>query len=94
MEDVASAGVSMLQGYVKSLRAGNEECTQRYICEASKEAARDGRHIGAVIAQVGGYASSYLLENSVSSNKITQATHRGKNNEDCAKFYQCQENHL
>ena len=94
MEDVASAGVSMLQGYVKSLRAGDEICTQKYICEASRDATRDGRHVGGLVAQVGSYASSYLLENSIPSTKITQATHRGKNNEDCAKLYPCQENHL
>lgn len=54
VDDAAVAGVSMLKGYVKSILATDDQCAQRHLCESSKEAIRDGREIGHIIAQVGG----------------------------------------
>lgn len=54
VDDAAVAGVSMLKGYVKSILAGDDQCAQRHLCESSKEAIREGREIGHIIAQVGG----------------------------------------
>lgn len=89
-EDAANAGVSMLQGYVKSVLANDEHCIQRYLCQASKEATRDGRDLGYVIASVGGYASSYLLDKSKTANfkSVWDASMKGRSmGEDCAKLY-------
>lgn len=80
----------MLQGYVRSMLAQDDRCVQRYLCQASKEATRDSRDLGYVIASVGGYASSYLLDNSKSANfkSLYDAALKGRSaNEDCAKHY-------
>lgn len=89
-EDAASAGVSMLQGYVKSVLATDDRCVQKYLCQASKEATRDSRDLGFIIASVGGYASSYLLDNSKSANfkSLYDASMKGRTaSEDCARIY-------
>lgn len=53
-DDASLAGVSMLRGYVKSVLAKDSPCTQKYLCEASKDAVRDGRELGYLVAQFGG----------------------------------------
>lgn len=92
-EDAASAGVSLLQGYVRSVLVEDKGCTKRYLCEASREAIRDGRDLGYVMATVGGYATSYLLDSTRSSNfhEYYDASSKGRsNNVDCKK-YECEE---
>jgi len=64
LDDAAVAGISMLKGYVKSVLSPGEQCSQKHICEAASRASREGRELGYLIAQFGGYASSYLLEKS------------------------------
>lgn len=89
-EDVASASVSMLQGYIKSVLTNEDKCVLRYLCEASKEAVRDGRELGYVVASVGGYASSHILGNSKSSfNHLYDAAKKGRNVNDessCSQY--------
>lgn len=91
VEDVAAASVSVLQGYVKSLMAvDDQQCIKRYLCQASKDAMRNGRDMGFVVSTIGGYASSYLLDGSRSENykNYQEATQRGRTtSEDCAKIY-------
>ncbi|KAG9510864.1 hypothetical protein GZH46_00581 [Fragariocoptes setiger] len=94
VDDAASAGVSMLQGYVKAVITPENKCTQRYLCQASKEAVSANREIGYFVSQVAGYATSYLLD----SQKLApfqanyEATRRGRNMEDCANLYhECRE---
>lgn len=53
-DDATVAGVTMLQGYVKSVLSKDSHCAQRHICEASKDAVRDGRELGYLVAQFGG----------------------------------------
>jgi len=89
VDDVASAGVSMLRGYVKSIMAESESCTQKYICEASSAAVREGRELGYLVAQVGGYASSYLLDNqkSIPFKSNYDAARQGRSGADCKRLY-------
>lgn len=90
LDDAAVAGISMLKGYVRSVLTSEEQCTQKYICEAAARASREGRELGYLIAQFGGYASSYLLENqkSVPFNSNYEASRQGRNGADCTKLYQ------
>jgi len=90
IDDAAAASVTMLRGYVKSVLSADEHCSQKHLCESSQEAMRDGRELGYLIAQFGGYASSYLLENqkAVPFNSNYDASRRGRSGEDCAKLYQ------
>lgn len=80
----------MLQGYVKSVLTNDDRCVQRYLCQASKEAANQSRDLGYIIASVGGYASSYLLDSTKSANfkSLYEASMRGRSlNDDCEKLY-------
>jgi len=90
IDDGALAGITMLRGYVKSVLSPGEQCPQRHMCEASARAAREGRELGYLIAQFGGYASSYLLESqkSVPFNMNYEATRQGRSGGDCTKLYQ------
>lgn len=54
LDDATLAGVSMLKGYVKGVLSKDGQCAQKHICEASKEAVRDGRELGFLVAQFGG----------------------------------------
>ena len=53
-DDATVAGVTMLRGYVKSVLSRDAQCVQKHICEASKDAVRDGRELGYLVAQFGG----------------------------------------
>lgn len=53
-DDASLAGVSMLRGYVKSVLSKDTQCAQKFLCEASKDAVRDGRELGYLVAQFGG----------------------------------------
>jgi len=90
IDDASVAGVTMVRGYVKSVLSKGDQCAQKYMCEASKDAVRDGRELGYLVAQFGGYASSYLLENQKATpfNNSYDASRRGRTGEDCAKLYQ------
>jgi len=90
LDDAAVAGISMLKGYVRSVLSSEEHCTQKHICEAAARASREGRELGYLIAQFGGYASSYLLESqkSVPFNSNYEASRQGRNGADCTKLYQ------
>ncbi|RWS05198.1 secreted protein-like protein [Dinothrombium tinctorium] len=90
IDDATIAGVSMLRGFVKSVLSKDEECSRRYLCESSKIAAREGRELGYLISQFGGYASSYLLEHQKATpfNSSYEAIKKGRGGEDCAKLYQ------
>jgi hypothetical protein len=89
IDDAAVAGISMLKGYVRSVLSSDEHCTQKHICEAAARASREGREMGYLIAQMGGYASSYLLESqkSVPFNSNYEASRQGRNGADCTKLY-------
>jgi len=91
LDDATVATVTMVRGYVKSVLSKDGQCAQKHICEASKEAVRDGRELGFLVAQFGGYASSYLLEKDAKAtpfNTSYDAARRGRSGEDCSKIFQ------
>lgn len=87
-EDVAAAGISMLQGYVKSVLTNDDACVQHYLCQASKEARNSQKETGALIATVGGYATSMMLNQTKSADmKLYNEAHSlGRANGDCSRF--------
>lgn len=100
-EEAATGAVTMLQGYVKSVLSNDDQCVQKHLCQASKEAAQNNRELGYLIASVGGYATSYLLDSNKSSNLGFKTLHdaaakgRSVNSiEECAKIFKCTENEV
>ncbi|CAL1261607.1 unnamed protein product [Larinioides sclopetarius] len=88
--DAATASASLLKGYIKAFLTNNNSCVQKYLCEASKEAVSDGHEVGYLIAQIGGYAASYALENQKSAvfQENYAASRKGRSGEDCKSVYQ------
>ncbi|XP_054169088.1 uncharacterized protein LOC128966264 [Oppia nitens] len=89
IDDAAVASISMVKGYVRSILTNDEICAQKHTCEAAARASREGRELGYLIAQMGSYASSYLLENqkSIPFNTNYEASRQGRNGAECAKLY-------
>lgn len=90
LDDAALAGASMLKGYVKSVLTRDARCAQKYICEASKDAVKEGKEIGYIVAQFGGYAASYMLENQklIPFQMNYNASRKGRSGEDCLSIFQ------
>ncbi|KAI1284848.1 hypothetical protein HDE_12282 [Halotydeus destructor] len=89
LEDATGAGTSMLKGYVQSLLSTDKQCALRHICEASKDAVRDGGEVGRIVAQAGAFASKMFLDKDPNGLHIgrEEAARRGRAGEDCAKQY-------
>ncbi|XP_015915872.1 uncharacterized protein [Parasteatoda tepidariorum] len=88
LSDAATASASLLKGYIRAFLTNNSSCVQKYLCEASKEAVSDGHEVGYLIAQVGGYAASYALDNQKTFQENYTASRRGRSGEDCKHLYQ------
>ncbi|KAH9422625.1 hypothetical protein DERP_003302 [Dermatophagoides pteronyssinus] len=96
LDDAAIAGITMMKGFVRSFLATDTKCIQRHICDAASNAARESRELGSVISQIGGYASSYVLDNQKMSpfNSNYDAARIGRSGGDCRKMYSCAESEL
>ncbi|XP_013774101.2 uncharacterized protein LOC106459069, partial [Limulus polyphemus] len=88
--DVGLAGATMLQGYIKSILTKDEQCMQRYLCEASKKAVNESKDLGYLVAEFGGYAVSYALETQKATpfQESYNASRRGRSGDDCFAIYQ------
>jgi len=54
LDGAAMAGLSMFQGYVKSIISTDQHCIQRNICESAASATKESRDLGTFIANLGG----------------------------------------
>lgn len=88
-DDAAVAGISMLKGFVRSALTAESTCMQRHICDAAAAASRESRELGYLIAQVGGYASSYVLDGQkgATPNASYEAARIGRSGADCKAVY-------
>ncbi|KAI2807880.1 hypothetical protein BLOT_005820 [Blomia tropicalis] len=91
VDDAAVAGISMLKGFVRSALSTDQQCVQRHICDAASQASRESRELGYLIAQFGGYASSYVLDSqkSIPFNTNYEAARVGRSGGECRKIYNC-----
>jgi len=94
ISDAATASLSMVKGYLRSLKTGDTKCMERYICQANTECSKD---IGqsSVYCHLGSYAVSYILEKSVGSPSFDvfyEAGRRGRYGDNCQeKYLECNE---
>lgn len=89
LDDAALAGTTMLKGFVKSVMTKDDNCMQRYLCEASRDAVKEAHEVGYLVAQFGGYAASYALQAQKASpmQRTYNATRSGRSGEDCFNLY-------
>jgi len=93
IDDAIVAGISMLRGTARSYTAGSDTCVKRFMCEASRDAVREGREMGYLLSQLGGYVSSQVvsMQKSVPFAAGYEAVRKGRSGEDCTKLYTCNE---
>ncbi|XP_067012081.1 uncharacterized protein [Anabrus simplex] len=94
VSEAAVAGLSLLKGYVRTLKTSDDNCMQRYLCEANRECSTDTQ--GAIFCQLGTYATSFVLERSsygpTTFESFYEAGRRGRSGEDCRQlFLSCNE---
>ncbi|XP_046981914.1 uncharacterized protein LOC124551070 isoform X2 [Schistocerca americana] len=92
ISEAAVAGLSLLKGYVRTLKTSDSSCMQRMVCEANRECSADTQ--GAIYCQLGTYATSFMLERSSDTpfDAFYDAGRRGRSGEDCrALFLSCNE---
>ncbi|XP_021928995.1 uncharacterized protein LOC110834300 isoform X1 [Zootermopsis nevadensis] len=92
VSEAAVAGLSLLKGYVRTLKTTDDNCMLKYVCEANRECSVDTH--GAIYCQLGTYAASFVLERSSASpfDAFYEAGRRGRSGEDCRQhFTSCNE---
>jgi hypothetical protein len=51
VSDAAMAGLSLLKGYVRTMKTADDNCMQKYLCEANRECSSDTQ--GGIYCQLG-----------------------------------------
>lgn len=89
VDGAAQAGISMLQSYVRSIMSTEPHCIQRNICEGVKSAVQESPHLGGLIVQLGGYATSYMLnsQRDIPIAASIEAVRLGRSGADCSKAF-------
>jgi hypothetical protein len=89
--DAAIAGISLLKGYARTFRTGDDLCTQRVMCEANRECVTDSLNGGYPFCQLGSYLVSWALDRQtrIPFEAYTDAARRGRSLEECQKVYAC-----
>ncbi|CAG9854155.1 unnamed protein product [Phyllotreta striolata] len=94
ISDAATASLTMVKGYLRSLKTGDTKCMERYVCQANSECSKD---IGqsSLYCHLGSYAVSFILDKSVgtpSFDVFYEAGRRGRYGDNCQeKYLECNE---
>ncbi|XP_052130855.1 uncharacterized protein LOC113203825 isoform X5 [Frankliniella occidentalis] len=94
VSDAAVAGISVLKGYVRTYKTSDDNCMQKFLCEANRECAADQQGSSAIYCQLGSYAASFFLQRSTATpfDMYYEAGRRGRSQADCQQLYlQCNE---
>ncbi|XP_052132319.1 uncharacterized protein LOC127751979, partial [Frankliniella occidentalis] len=67
VSDAAVAGISVLKGYVRTYKTSDDNCMQKFLCEANRECAADQQGSSAIYCQLGSYAASFFLQRSTAT---------------------------
>ncbi|XP_039293201.1 uncharacterized protein LOC111061473 [Nilaparvata lugens] len=87
VSEAAVAGLTLLKGYVRTMKTADDNCMQRYMCEANRECS--SQNGSAIYCQLGTYATSFILQRSSSSpfDAFYEAGRRGRSGDDCQQLY-------
>lgn len=89
VSEAAVASLTLLKGYVRTMKTTDDSCMQKYICEANSECASDMNGSSAIYCQLGTYATSFLLQRTSLSpfDAFYEAGRRGRSGDDCRQLY-------
>uniref|UniRef100_A0A8D9BJB9 Secreted protein n=1 Tax=Cacopsylla melanoneura TaxID=428564 RepID=A0A8D9BJB9_9HEMI len=89
VSDAAMASISLLKGYVRTMKSTDEDCMKRYMCDANHECITGLNGANTIYCQIGTYASSYLLETRTSSqfDAFNEAGRQGRSGVNCQQLY-------
>lgn len=93
--DAAMAGITFVKGYVRTMKAQNDSCVRKIMCEASKECAEDQPN--GIFCQLGTYATSTILQKTwtLPYESLQEAGRRGRSArsaDECKQVYVCSDN--
>ncbi|XP_034255458.1 uncharacterized protein LOC117653717 isoform X2 [Thrips palmi] len=94
VSEAAVAGISVLKGYVRTFKTSDDNCMQKFLCEANRECSADQQGSSAIYCQLGSYAASFFLQRSTATpfDMYYEAGRRGRSQADCQQLYlQCNE---
>lgn len=94
VSEAAVAGISVLKGYVRTFKTTDDNCMQKFLCEANRECSADQQGSSAIYCQLGSYAASFFLQRSTATpfDMYYEAGRRGRSQADCQQLYlQCNE---
>ena len=93
-QEVVQACYTLLRGFLNAMDAYDNDCSNFFTCEATKEASKLGK-IGQVLAKVASSnAHFWLFElNGNSHNRTEEAGLHGCGTEDCQRKYPCSRFH-
>ena len=89
VSEAAVAGISVLKGYVRTFKTSDDNCMQKFLCEANRECAGDQQGSSAIYCQLGSYAASFFLQRSTATpfDMYYEAGRRGRSQADCQQLY-------
>lgn len=89
VSEAAVASLTLLKGYMKTMNTIDEECMQKYICDANRECSNDLNGTSAIYCQLGTYFTSMLMQktNPITFNSVYSAGKRGRSGENCRLIY-------
>ncbi|XP_054257171.1 uncharacterized protein LOC128988186 isoform X2 [Macrosteles quadrilineatus] len=89
VSEAAVASLSLLKGYVRTMKTTDDNCHEKYICEANNECANSMNGSSTIYCQLSTYAASFLLQRTGEApfDKFYEAGRRGRSGDDCRQLY-------
>ncbi|XP_046664619.1 uncharacterized protein LOC124357155 isoform X2 [Homalodisca vitripennis] len=89
VSEAAVASITILKGYMRTMKTTDDNCHQKYICEANNECSSSMNGSSTIYCQLGTYAASFLLQRTSDSpfDSFYEAGRRGRSGDDCRQLY-------
>ncbi|KAL1131872.1 hypothetical protein AAG570_011483 [Ranatra chinensis] len=89
ISEAAVASLTLIKGYMRTMKTSDESCMLKYMCEANRECTGDTSGSNAIYCQLGTYAASFMLQRTglTPFEAYYDAGRRGRSGEDCQQLY-------
>ncbi|CAH1391231.1 unnamed protein product [Nezara viridula] len=89
VSEAAVASLTLVKGYVKTMKTSDESCMLKYMCEANRECTGDTNGSSSIFCQLGSYVASFMLQRNglTPFDSYYEAGRRGRSGDDCHQIY-------
>ncbi|XP_014271288.1 uncharacterized protein [Halyomorpha halys] len=89
VSEAAVASLTLVKGYVKTMKTADESCMLKYMCEANRECTGDTNGSSSIFCQLGSYVASFMLQRNglTPFDSYYEAGRRGRSGDDCQQIY-------